>query len=175
MSDSNSRQLDAVSKLCPACGLCCNGVLFGDVELQLGDDAAKLSLLGMSLQKKKNGKVGFNQPCSCFDGKFCGIYEARPKRCRSFECRLLQRAQANEVTISAALKSIADVRRCADDVRKLVREMGQLDEQMPLNRRYSEIISQPIDQAGDEAAGEQRGELMMAVHRLTETLKRDFL
>ncbi len=175
VSNPNSHQPDAVSKLCPACGLCCNGVLFGDVELQRGDDAKKLSKLGMSLRKKKNGMASFNQPCSCFDGKLCSIYDDRPKRCRTFECRLLQRAQTDEVTIPAALKSIAEARRCADDVRKLVRELGQRDEQMPLNRRYSEIMSQPIDLAGDESVGERRGELMMAVHRLTEILERDFL
>ena len=154
--------------------MCCNGVLFGDVELQRGDDAKNLAALGMDLQKKKNGKICFTQPCSCFDGKFCGIYENRPKRCRSFECRLLERTQSGKVTVSSALKAIAEARRCADDVRKLVRELGQNDERMPLNRRYSEIISQPIDLADEENAG-RRGELMLAVHKLTKILEQDFL
>ena len=167
-------ELEAVSQLCPACGLCCNGVLFGDVELQRGDNAKQLASLGMDLQKKKNGKICFTQPCSCFDGKFCAIYESRPKRCRSFECRLLERTQSRKVSVSSALKAIAEARRCVETVRKLVRESGQRDERMPLNRRYSEIMSQPIDLADEESA-ERRGELMLAVHRLTKILQRDFL
>ncbi len=31
--------------LCPDCGLCCNGVLFADVELRAGDDAGRLKQL----------------------------------------------------------------------------------------------------------------------------------
>ena len=154
--------------------MCCNGVLFGDVELQRGDDAKNLATLGMDLQKKKGGKICFNQPCSCFDGKLCRIYENRPKRCRTFECQLLERTQSGKVTVSSALKAIAEARRSADDVRKLVRELGQHDEQMALNRRYSEIMSQPIDLADEENAG-RRGELMMAVHKLIKILERDFL
>ena len=154
--------------------MCCNGVLFGDVELQRGDDAKNLAALGMDLQKKKSGKICFTQPCSCFDGKLCSIYENRPKRCRSFECRLLERTQTEKVTVSSALKAIAEARRCADDVQKLVRELGQNDERMPLNRRYSEVMSQPIELA-DEEKSERRGELMLAVHKLTKILERDFL
>src|SRR6266849_5621581 len=104
----------AVSQLCPACGMCCNGVLFGDVELQRGDDAKKLAAIGMDLRKKENGKICFTQPCACFDGKLCGIYNERPKCCQTFECRLLERTQAGTVTVSSALKAIAEARRCAD-------------------------------------------------------------
>ncbi|MEI2724527.1 MAG: hypothetical protein V9H26_13620 [Verrucomicrobiota bacterium] len=43
---------DAIVRLCPACGLCCNGVLFGDVELQRGDDAKQLAELGVDLFRK---------------------------------------------------------------------------------------------------------------------------
>ena len=154
--------------------MCCNGVLFGDVELQRSDDVKKLAGSGMDLREKTNGKICFNQPCFCFDGKLCGIYENRPKRCRAFECRLLERTQSGKVTTTAALKAIAEARRCADDVRELVRELGQSDEKMPLNRRCSEVMSQPIDLA-DEENSERRGELMLAVHRLTKILERDFL
>ena len=128
----------------------------------------------MDLQKKKSGKVCFTQPCACFDGKFCGIYDDRPKRCRTFECRLLERTQSGKVTVSAALKAIAEARRCVEVVRKLVRESGQCDEQMPLNRRYAQVMSQTIDLA-DEENSERRGDLMLAVHKLTKILEQDFL
>lgn len=166
---------DAVAQLCPACGMCCNGVLFGDVELQPRDDAKRLAALGMELFRKGR-KQCFNQPCACFDGKWCRIYEDRPNRCRAFECRLLQRVQAAKATSAAALKAIAEARGCADRVRDLVRQLGQNDERMPLNRRYSAIMAQPLDLASDDdETAERRSGLMLAVHRLTRILERDFL
>ena len=155
--------------------MCCNGALFGDVELQLPDDARQLAALGLELFRKGQ-KQCFNQPCACFDGKWCGIYADRPNRCRSFECRLLQRLQSGKITSTAALKIIAEARRCADRVRNLVQQLGQNDERMPLNRRYSAVMSQPLDLASeDDATAERRGELMLAVHKLTRILEREFL
>ncbi len=175
MNCSNPDQGDAVAELCPSCGMCCNGVLFGDVELQPRDDAPWLAALGMNLFRKGR-KQCFNQPCACFDGKWCRIYADRPNRCRSFECRLLQRVQAGKTTSDAALKAIAEARTCADRVRHLVRQLGHNDERMPLNRRYSAIMSQPLDLASDDdETTERRSELMLAVHKLTRVLKREFL
>jgi Fe-S-cluster containining protein len=174
VTPSNLNQNGAVAQLCLACGMCCNGVLFGDVELQARDDTRQLAALGMELFRKGR-KQCFNQPCACFDGKLCCIYEDRPNRCRTFECRLLQRVQSGKVTNDAALKSMAEARRCADHVRDLVRQLGQTDERAPLNRRYSAIMAQPIDLASDDETAERRSELMLAVHRLTQILEREFL
>ena len=171
MSETNTT---AVSELCPACGLCCNGVLFGDVELQPGDDARRLAALGLPLERKGR-KLRAAQPCACFDGKLCRIYEQRPIRCRAFECGLLKRAQAGEIEVAAALRAIKQARRHAETVRKLLVQLGQTDERLPLNRRYANVMAEPIDLAGDERIVELRSELMLAVHRLVQILERDFL
>jgi Fe-S-cluster containining protein len=165
---------DAVSQLCPKCGLCCNGVLFADVELRKGDDIQQLAELGLSLEKKGR-KQAFAQPCACFDGELCRIYTRRPKRCRTFECGLLKRVQAGELGADAALKTIAEAQRLAEKVRRLLRQLGQKDERLALTHRYKQIMSAPIDlSAGEDAAG-LRGELMLAVNDLMQTLQRDFL
>ena len=117
----------------------------------------------------------FNQPCACFGGKWCRIYEDRPNRCHTFECRLLQRVHSRKMTSDAALRTIVEARRCADHVRELVRQLGQTDERVPLNHRYSAIIAQPIDLSADEETAERRSELMLAVHKLVKILERDFL
>jgi Fe-S-cluster containining protein len=175
VKDSNPAQRDAVAQLCPACGMCCNGVLFGDVELQARDDARRLATLGMELFPKGRRQC-FNQPCACFDGKWCRIYAERPNRCRTFECRLLQRVQAGKITSDAALRAIAEARRCAGRVLDLVRQLGHADEQTPLNRRYAAIMSEPLDLASDDdETAERRSELMLAVHKLTRILEREFL
>ena len=169
-----SLEMNAVEQLCPACGLCCNGVLFADVELQKGDNAGRLIDLGMAL-KKKGMKRAFVQPCRCFDGKLCRIYADRPKRCATFECGLLKRVQSGEVPQSAALKSIAAAKKLVEKVRQLLRRLGDNDEQLALTKRYSRVMSQPIDLSADEDAGETRGELMLAVNDLMHVVQRDFL
>jgi len=169
-----SKPADAISQLCPACGLCCNGVLFADVELQKGDNAGRLIDLGMAL-KKKGMKRAFAQPCRCFDGKLCRIYADRPKRCAMFECGLLKRVQSGEMTATDALKRIADAKKLAEKVRRLLRHLGDRDEPLALTKRYSRVMSQPIDLAAGEDAGEARGELMLAVNDLMHALQREFL
>jgi len=174
MTKHTKPAVDAVAELCPQCGLCCNGVLFGDVELQRGDDAAKLAAAGLKIFSKGR-KRAFNQPCACFDGALCRIYADRPQRCRTFECRQVQQLNAGTATSAVALRRIRAARRRADEVLRLVRALGNTDESVPLNRRYAAVMAQPMDFAAGEAAVELRGELMLAVGRLVEMLEQDFL
>jgi uncharacterized protein len=169
-----TKAAEAIAKLCPACGLCCNGVLFGDVELQRGDDAKLLSKLGVDLFRKGR-KTAFAQPCDCLVNGLCRIYTDRPKRCATFDCGLLKRVQTGKLAAPAALKKISEAKRRSAEVLKLVRQLGHKDESLPLNQRYAAIMAEPIDMSADEAEIERRGELMMAVSRLVESLERDFL
>lgn len=171
---SKSVSTDAVALLCPNCGLCCNGVLFADVELQRGEDAGRLIELGMAL-KKKGMKRAFVQPCRCFDGRLCQIYGDRPKRCRTFECGLLKRVQAGEMTASAALKRIAGAKKLVEKVRGSLHRLGDDDEQLALTKRYSRMMAQPIDLSVGDEASDARGELMLAVNDLMHVLQREFL
>ena len=163
-----------VEQLCPECGLCCNGVLFADVELRKGDDARRLAELGLSLVKK-GGRPAFAQPCAGFDGRLCRIYAERPVRCRTFECGLLKRVQAGQLDLKSALNSIREARQRVDKVRRLLRELGQKDEQLALIKRYVQVMSGLIDLSGGEGAAELRGRLMLAVEALMQVLQRDFL
>jgi len=165
---------DAVSKLCPNCGLCCNGVLFADVELSAGDDAGRLAELGLSLVKKES-KLAFAQPCACFDKKLCKIYDERPKRCRTFECGLLKHVQGGKLDANAALKTISKTRDQAEKVRVLLRRLGQNDERLAMTKRYAQAMSAPVDLSASENNSELRGELMLAVNDLMQVLQRNFL
>ena len=166
--------VNGIDQLCPNCGLCCDSALFADVELRAGDDAKRLAKLGLTLEQKTKSKVAFAQPCACFDGKLCGIYQDRPKRCRLFECGLLKKVDAGELTAGAALKKISEAKRRAEKIRELLRSLGQHDERMALTHRYAEAMSAPIDLA-DAAGAERHGELMLAVNDLMTQLQRDFL
>jgi hypothetical protein len=176
MSRVNKISSDSgVNQLCPNCGLCCDSVLFADVELRAGDDARRLAKLGLTIENKTRTKLAFAQPCACFDGKLCGIYTDRPQRCRTFECGLLKRVQAGELDANAALKTIAKTKLQAETVRGLLRQLGQNDEQLAMTKRYAAAMSAPIDLADCETDSELRGELMLAVDKLMRQLQRDFL
>jgi Fe-S-cluster containining protein len=166
--------MNGIEQLCPNCGLCCNGVLFADVELQKGDDAGRLIDLGLPV-KRKGAKRVFAQPCRCFDGKLCGIYENRPRRCRTFECGLLKRVQSGEMPAPAALKRIARARKLVEKVRQLLHRLGDNDEQMALSRRYSRMMARPIDLSASEEICEARGRLMLSVNDLMRVLQGEFL
>lgn len=165
--------MNAVDQLCPNCGLCCDSTLFADVELRAGDDPKRLAKLGLSIKKKGKVKLAFAQPCACFDGKFCKIYADRPRRCRLFECGLLKKVEAEELSAGAALKKISEAKSLAKKVRDLLQSLGQPTEKMALTKGYAAAMGEPIDLAGDSA--ERRGELMLAVNDLMHVLQRDFL
>jgi uncharacterized protein len=166
--------IDPVSQLCPNCGLCCDSTLFADVELRKGDDAERLTRLGLTLFQKTKSQRAFDQPCACFEGKLCKIYNDRPGQCRLFECGLLKRVQSGEMTTNAALKKIAETKSLAEKVRSLLCESGQRDEKLALTHRYAAAMSAPID-FSNEGEADRRGELMLAVGELMRRLQRDFL
>lgn len=167
--------MNGVEQLCPNCGLCCDSALFADVELRVGDDAKRLVKLGLTLEKKGRGKLAFAQPCACFDGKLCQIYDDRPKRCRTFECGLLKRVQADELNAGAALKKIAGAKILVKKVRELLCSLGEKNERSALTKRYANAMSAPVDLSASENNSELRGELMLAVNDLMQILQHDFL
>lgn len=171
---SNNSCNDSISQLCPNCGLCCNGVLFADVELQPGDNAERLIELGLSL-KRKGRKRTFVQPCRCFDGTLCRVYDERPERCRTFECGLLKRVQSGEITADAALGQIAEAKSVVEKIRRLLNRLNDHDEQLALTGRYANVMAQPIDLSAGDETPDTRGELMLAVNDLMQVLQREFL
>lgn len=166
--------MNSIDQLCPNCGLCCDSALFADVELRRGDDPQRLAALGLAIQRKTPTKLAASQPCACFDGQLCKIYADRPRRCRLFECGLLKRVAAGEMTAPAALQRITEAKRLAETVRRLLRASGQRDEQAALTHRYAEVMRAPVDFSVAGAA-DRRGELMLAVNALMQLLEREFL
>jgi Fe-S-cluster containining protein len=166
--------MNGIEQLCPNCGLCCDSTLFADVELRASDKPARLSQLGLTLVKKSKTTTAFAQPCACFDGKLCKIYPDRPKRCGMFECGLLKRVGAGEMTASTALKKISAAKQQAERIRGLLRLLGQRNEQKALTHRYAEVMAAAMDLSKPDET-ERRGELMLAVSSLMQSLEKDFL
>ena len=174
MSAATIHRMNGIDQLCPNCGLCCNGVLFADVELRKGDDVQRLAELGLPLVKKGCQRA-FAQPCVFFDGKLCRIYNERPKRCRTFECGLLKRVQAGKLGTDEGLKTITQGKRQVEKVCKLLRRTGSEGGELALSLRYERAMSGPVDLSAGKASAALPGKLMTTYRDLMQTLQRDFL
>ena len=154
--------------LCLACGLCCDGTLFDNVQLGPRDDAKHLRALGLPVAVTR-GRVPvtfFRQPCAalCAD-RTCRVYADRPGQCRAFECGVFKAAQSGAISAAAALREVRKARRAAEKIRRLLRRLGDTDEHRPLAERFRRTQRRMESGAADAAAGALFAELGLAVHR----------
>ena len=179
-----SQPSNGSSQLCLACGLCCDGTLFADVELQPGDSAERLRALGQKLRRGKDAEGNpvhkFAQPCPALGTDCrCAFYAERPARCREFDCALLVSMQAGKISVETALRRIREARKQRDTVRRALVALGNSDHSKPLSRRFQrtkralESGEIPVGITWEEAA-ETFGELTLAVSQLQFTLSREF-
>jgi Fe-S-cluster containining protein len=99
MSDSTN--------ICLSCGLCCEGVVIGFVQLGREELPALRDIIDV---ENSNGEGFFLQPCKMYcDG--CTIYARRPKQCASFECGILKSIEKEELGFDSALEIINVVKQ----------------------------------------------------------------
>ncbi len=156
-------------KLCLACGLCCDGTLFDGVRLEPGDDARKLQALGLPVRtpRARQPVPRFAQPCAalCAD-RTCRLYADRPRQCRTFECKVFKDLKAGRTDLAAALRLVTKSRRHADRVRRLLRQLGDTDEQRSLGERFHRMQCRLETEPADAATLALFADLSLAVHRL---------
>ena len=164
--------IDANS-LCRECGLCCNGVIFADVQLQSGDNAARLRALGLTFLKNRKSPIAnrkFCQPCTAFAGCECKIYSERPTYCRQFECLLLKSVKTRETNSTDALRVIRSALRRVKTVKRLLQQLGDTDDSVALSKRFRRMQRKLESAAMDREAAQTFGELTLAVHDLNMLL-----
>lgn len=97
--------------LCLACGLCCDGSLFGRVGLE---PAEVLPARARGLSVLSDGRA-FEQPCRALTeeprGRGCAAYADRPAACRRFVCRLHEIHRREGGPLGPRLAVVADARR----------------------------------------------------------------
>jgi uncharacterized protein len=166
----------ASERLCPACGLCCNGVIFANLVLQPGDRAARLRSLGLPVRNSQSAlrPPHLAQPCAAFDGCRCRVYADRPKYCRQFECALLKSVKAGQTEPAAALRIIRTARARADKVLRLIRTLGDADEQLPLSTRFRRTSKRLKEHELDKETADTYGQLTLAFHDLNLLLGDSF-
>ncbi|MEP7116698.1 MAG: YkgJ family cysteine cluster protein [Acidobacteriota bacterium] len=159
--------------LCTRCGLCCDGTLLGDVELTGPAEAARLELLGLTLDDDEAGVELLALPCTAARGTRCTIYADRPQCCRTFACRLLQQAEGGVVPVAIAVERIAAARAQVAHVKTLLARVERRPARLPLQERYADAVA-------GIAAGEWRGvghraALHAAMAALDLTIRTTFL
>lgn len=158
----------AGSSLCLACGLCCNGLLFADVNLQPQDDASRLGALGLALIPSRGNAGGrrFLQPCRALDGCRCRIYTERPQHCRLFECALLQRVKAGDVSPAEGLRIIGEARNRLERVQKLLADLGEVDHDLDLRSQLRAAARRLERHGRDPVSAARFSELSLQIHDL---------
>jgi uncharacterized protein len=168
MNKSNS------TDLCLECGLCCNGVIFADVELQPNEVQSLKSKIQSLKSRGKSARAKLPQPCEAFDGCRCRIYADRPSYCRQFECLLFKNLQAGRIERAAASRIVQTAKERAKKVRHLLRELGDTDEQSPLSLRFQRAAKRFEKTSLPEDKAELHGDLTLAVHDLNMLLREAF-
>lgn len=162
-------------------------MIFADVKLQAGDSVERLIALGLPLVAQGQGRsralgdagaslprLKLLQPCAAFDGCRCRIYPERPQYCRQFECALLKRLKSGEVTRAQALRTIRLARRKVDEVVRLLRKLGDTDEQMALATRFRRTTKRFEKGDLDQEMAGWYGGLTLAMHELNTVLSEAF-
>lgn len=161
--------MDLGEKLCLACGLCCDGTLFGHVRLGPGDNAPQLKSLGLPVHTSRSltPVLRLRQPCTalCAD-RTCRIYAHRPTQCRAYECGVFQQLRAGQMDFPAALRRVKQARLRANRARQLLRALGDTDDERSIEERFRSAQKRMESGGASAAESELFAELTQAMHSL---------
>jgi hypothetical protein len=163
----------AATRLCAACGMCCDGTMFQIARMQPGEVPAELGKLGLKI-RCRDGEYYMEQPCSALREKRCTVYEQRPVRCRLFNCQQLGRVERGETTESEAMTMIIETRALVEKVRGLIEQCGLREDGQALVERYERVASTPVNHALEPELVEVRADLEETMRKLKLELNREF-
>lgn len=163
----------AATRLCTACGMCCDGTMFQIVRMQPGEVPAELGRLGLKI-RCRSGEYHMEQPCSALKENRCTVYERRPVRCRLFNCQQLGRLKHGETTEAEAMELIAETRALVERVRVLICQCGLREDGQALMERYERVMFTPVDKALEPDLARTRDELDETMRKLKLRLNREF-
>lgn len=145
-SSGDIRGSEISARLCGACGMCCDGVLFHSVELQPGDQPRQLAALGLKIRRKK-GVEFFLQPCAAHREEngacSCAIYGERPMRCRAFNCRQILGVESGKITEADASGKIREARTRVAHVLERMAHVGETNPGRSLAHRVANALTLP--------------------------------
>jgi uncharacterized protein len=105
------------SALCTHCGHCCSGTVVAYASLGSEEEVARGRRLRLPIYEKETGGSAFTLPCPRIEERRCGVYDDRPRSCRDYQCKLLQRFLAGEIALAEALGVVERLGALTDRVR----------------------------------------------------------
>jgi hypothetical protein len=96
--------------ICIECGLCCDGSMFGYINIDKNDDLTFLKQRRFEFFADRD-KLFSRQPCVGQEGKLCRLYNdaRRFKVCKAFKCRLLRQYLSGEISYPSAMAVIREI------------------------------------------------------------------
>src|SRR5882672_5017171 len=174
-STRESMKPNPANVLCMGCGLCCDGSLFADAELAARETTA-LDILGLEIEDADQAEPALLlQPCAAFKRKRCSIYPHRPNCCRTFECRVLRQVESGAISIERAQEKIANALEEIGRVKALMAQLGQHDQRLPLQERFSEALTLSSNITDDPRMNRKRADAKIAITRVQNLLQQTFL
>lgn len=137
MTEPADTEIPLASRLCLACGLCCDGTVYPHAVAR-EDEVARATELGFTAIRTEDGSPAYALPCHYLKGRACTRYlDWRPSVCGDYFCRVQARAGSGEITEDAALALIAR----AQDLRDAM--VAQLPEDVarPKARQHLEAVA----------------------------------
>ncbi len=161
----SEKTAESPSSLCSACGFCCDGTLFDQVEISRTDAPRTLAARGAKLKREKRI---LPQPCSAHKNGACAVYDILPNRCKLFTCNLLAKFSKNEISFSEALATIRHAVEKIAETKRLLAESGDERAHRPLRHRIGSALASLPPVPEDPAALHSR--LSLAVSQLDDAL-----
>lgn len=103
------------SLLCAACGACCDGTMFSNVELDADTPTPVRRRLGLVDEATR-----MLQPCVHRSPAGCAVYDVRPAPCRGFRCKQLREHLEGGGDLEARLAKVRAVRALSERLRAFV-------------------------------------------------------
>ncbi|HTQ80694.1 MAG TPA: YkgJ family cysteine cluster protein [Thermoanaerobaculia bacterium] len=159
------------SRLCRACGMCCNGVLHRTAVVRQ-EEVETLVQLGIDTEERAGG-LCFSLPCPQHVNACCAIYPHRPHTCVHYQCELLRRHLSGELDLEEALACAERAHSLVEAIRRRLREPDSTAAITDLWQKFED--RHPAGTSGAEADSPEEAELWLDVATLSVYLNRNFL
>jgi uncharacterized protein len=119
MTEANV-ELELASRLCLACGLCCDGTIYATARIQ-EDEIRQTADIGLETLRLPDERPGFSLPCHYLNGCACTRYDAwRPSVCAKYFCQVQKRAKSGELAETEAFARVKQAVSLRDQVAPLL-------------------------------------------------------
>lgn len=118
--------------------MCCDGTLF-EGAVVADNEIDHVVSLSLTLKRRADGVMTFDQPCPAFAGGCCSVYEQRPGSCRAYNCKLVREYTSGRMSTDECLDIIEIMRGLTTWMQEAMEvtdgsfSAGQLGEYMSAN------------------------------------------